>query len=80
MLDNYEDELKEIGYFWGDSQNPNNHFWCLGFCFSSNVKPMDLGLFWTLGFTVENNQFGNFLYILRKLEIVLYMQSFIKDY
>jgi hypothetical protein len=41
---------------------------------------MDLGLFWTLGFTVENNQFGNFLYILRKLEIVLYMQSFIKDY
>jgi hypothetical protein len=80
MLDNYEDELKEIGYFWGDSQNPKNHFWCLGFCFSSNVKPMDLGLFWTLRFRVENNQFGNLLYILCKLEIFVYMQSFIKDY
>jgi len=41
---------------------------------------MNLGLFWTLGFTIESNQFGKFLYILRKLKIVLYMKSFIKDY
>jgi hypothetical protein len=38
MFDYYKDKLEEAGYFGDDSQNLQNHFWCLGFCLSLNVK------------------------------------------
>jgi hypothetical protein len=45
MFDDYKHKLEEVRYFGVDSQNLQNHFWCLGFCLNSNVKSMDLGLF-----------------------------------
>jgi hypothetical protein len=51
VLDNYEDD---VGCFGDDYQNHWNHFWCLVFFIAWNVKSMDLRLFWTLGFKVEN--------------------------
>ncbi len=38
MFDDYNDKLEEAGYFGNDSQNLQNHFWCLRFCLSLNVK------------------------------------------